>query len=121
MEIRKELERLAAEQKQIEQELAKTTPPLAYLGVRKQPAETFIYVRGDVSKPGPVMPPGLPSFVRFEQASAAVPEAKPVVKLSTDADRCLALAEWLADPAKPTPATGDGKPHLAISCWAGIG
>lgn len=103
VEIRKELERLAAEQKQIEQELAKTTPPLAYLGVRKQPAETFIYVRGDVSKPGPVMPPGLPSFVRFEQASAAVPEAKPVVKLSTDAERRLALAQWLAEPANPLP------------------
>lgn len=100
---RQELEQLAAEQKRLEQELAKITPPLAYVGVRKPPSETLVYVRGDVSKPGPVMPPGLPSFVPFEQTFAAGSTATPDGKLTSDAERRLALANWLADPANPLP------------------
>ena len=73
--------------------LADTTP--VYAGTFTQPERTHLLRRGDPMQPG------------AEVAPAALHSASPPLTLPPDtpeADRRLALARWIADPANPLPA-----------------
>ena len=72
--------------------------PVAYVGVREQPALTRVLKRGNVTSPGdPVSPGGLQAVQRPSPDLDLAPDAP-------EAERRRRFADWLADPANPLPA-----------------
>ncbi|MBX3731148.1 MAG: DUF1553 domain-containing protein [Verrucomicrobiae bacterium] len=72
--------------------------PVAYVGVREQPALTRVLKRGSVTSPGdPVSPGGLQAVRRPSPDLDLAPDAP-------EAERRRRFADWLADPANPLPA-----------------
>ncbi|QDU30436.1 Planctomycete cytochrome C [Anatilimnocola aggregata] len=82
---------------QLEASIARQQQPKLYAGVRRQPEPTVLLIRGDLTKPGPLIPSGVLSGVRtvagFWQLPADAPEAQ----------RRLKLAEWIAHQHNPLP------------------
>ncbi len=87
---------LAARQKTLRERLDSLSETmLVYAGTFSEPGPTHVLRRGDVMQEGPVAPPSVIRSVR------------PALELAADApeaQRRLALARWLADPANPLPA-----------------
>jgi mono/diheme cytochrome c family protein len=93
---RTEIAKLSDEQKQLEAKLKERPRPQVYVGVRKQPEPTLLLVRGDLTKPGPPVLPGMLTAVRTI-ASEQIPADSP------EAMRRLKLAQWIAHPHNPLP------------------
>jgi hypothetical protein len=63
------------------------------LAARDEPRRTFLFERGDISKPNELMSPGVPAFLNpLPEDGAAEPGSR------------LALAQWLVSPRSPTTA-----------------
>ncbi len=93
---RSEITRLSEEQKQLEVKLKNRPRPQVYAGVRKQPEPTLLLIRGDLTKPGPAVSPGMLTAVRTIAA-------EPMSAESPEATRRLKLAQWIAHPQNPLP------------------
>lgn len=88
--------RLAAERDRAKKELlALTTAPKAYVGRFSDPGPTFRLHRGDPMQPREEVPPGCLS---------AVMESFSLAEDSSESDRRLALAHWIADAKNPLAA-----------------
>jgi hypothetical protein len=81
--------------RQQEADLAKQAVPVAYIGVRRQPEPTVVFLRGDIRKPGPRVTPGglspLPAPAAELGLTAEAPEG----------ERRKRFAAWVADAANP--------------------
>ena len=91
-----ELRKLLDQRRQVEDRLATLEKPfMAYAGVFRTPDPTFVLKRGDPQQKGePVGPSGVAAV---EPAFVLKPDA-------TEAERRLALADWIASPDNPLPA-----------------
>src|SRR5262249_7329037 len=89
---------LVAELKRQEAELEAHEAPLTYAGVRRQPAATVVYLRGDIQKPGPQVIPGALSSLRTLSAELGLPADAP------EAERRRRFADWVAHPDNPLTA-----------------
>ena len=91
-----DLSRLIAKRETLEKRLAALeNPPMMYAGTFHTPGPTHRLNRGDPTKPLEVAEPGAVAAVR--PAFRLQPEA-------TEAERRLALAEWIGSPENPLPA-----------------
>ncbi|WP_425614948.1 DUF1549 domain-containing protein [Anatilimnocola sp. NA78] len=98
------VERIRAEQTTTQQTIATLEAKLAgkqqpklYAGIRRQPEPTILLLRGDLTKPGPTVAPGVLSGVR-----AVTGEWKLRADLP-EAERRLKLAEWISHAQNPLP------------------
>jgi len=94
--VRAEVARLTEEQKQLEAQLKSRQRPQVYAGVRKQPEPTVLLLRGDLTKPGPPIAPGSLTALRTLPAWHLPPD-------SSEAQRRLKLAQWIAHHDNPLP------------------
>ena len=79
----------------LEAEIAAEQPvPVSYVGLRQQPEPTRIFARGDVTKPGEQVAPGVIAAVGLGSDLAVASDAP-------EADRRRAFAAWVTDPANP--------------------
>lgn len=79
-----------------ERELAEHSIPLAYVGVRRQPEPTVLYLRGDIQKPAGQVAPASPSAVH----SATVSDLRLTIDLP-DAERRARFANWVTSAGNP--------------------
>ena len=87
---------LLAERKKLEAEIAAATSfPTAYAGRFVKPSDTFRMHRGDPTQPREVIPPG--ALAKFGAKVALTAE-------TTDQERRLTLAKWIASPDHPLTA-----------------
>lgn len=83
------------ELKALEAELAQLAPPLVYAGVRRQPAPTHVFLRGDIKQLGSQVRPSALRAVRGLSADLKLTAATP------EAERRLRFADWVAHPDNP--------------------
>ncbi len=87
---------LAARQTRLRQRLTQLSATRkVYAGTFTQPGPTFLLVRGDPTRKGPVVPPS---------TLAALAPRLTLDAGSPEPERRAALARWLADPSNPLPA-----------------
>jgi len=82
---------------QLERKIAARQQPKLYAGIRRQPEPTILLVRGDLTKPGPPVAPGVLSGVRAVPGAWILPADLP------EAQRRAKLAEWISHPQNPLP------------------
>ncbi len=93
--LRRQQESLQRELQETEADLARRTVPPVFAGLRKQPPETFVLLRGDIHKPGPAAIPAALSAARVLPGELAL-DAK-----SPEGERRLAFARWVTDAKNP--------------------
>ncbi|MCP3691224.1 MAG: DUF1553 domain-containing protein [Planctomycetaceae bacterium] len=74
------------------------SPPLGYIGYRRQPQPTHVLLRGDIGATGPQVSPGGVSALATFPGDLQLPVDAP------EAERRLKFASWLTDPGNPLPA-----------------
>jgi hypothetical protein len=94
-DLRRQRESLQCELKAAEVEIGRRAVPQVFGGLRKQPPETFVLLRGDIHKPGPAVVPGALSAARVHPGDLGL-DGK-----STEGQRRLAFARWVADEKNP--------------------
>lgn len=97
-EIEARVAALREELKQRNAEVAAYPVPMVYAGVRRQPAPTVLFLRGDIRKPGPPVAPGALSAVRTLTDDLGLSGE------SSEADRRIRFADWVANAANPLTA-----------------
>jgi hypothetical protein len=89
---------LRAEIQHVERVLAALSPPLAYVGTRRQPGPIHLLSRGDIQKPGEEVQAGTLTALRSSLPGFDLPSDTP------EGQRRLRFAEWLVHPDNPLPA-----------------
>jgi hypothetical protein len=82
----------------LKKQLSSLSPPLGYIGYRRQPQPTHVLLRGDIRADGPQVSPGGVSALTTFPGDLQLPVDAP------EAERRLKFAAWLTDPANPLPA-----------------
>ncbi len=94
---REQIAALEREKISLEDELKSLAPPLAFYGVvAEQPPEVNVLIRGNPETPGE---PAKPGTLRFDGPAMHFGSSE-----LTDAERRVALANWITDPKNPLTA-----------------
>ena len=94
-DLRRQQQSLQGELKAAEAEVARRSVPPVFAGMRKQPAETFVLLRGDIHKPGPAVVPAALSATRAHPGDLGLDGKSP------EGQRRLAFARWVASANNP--------------------
>jgi mono/diheme cytochrome c family protein len=96
-ELARQRTELVGQVASLEKELSGLQQPQVYAGSRREPAPTLLWVRGDISQPGPAISPGpLSALQRID--SSWKPNAN-----EPEAQRRLRFAAWLTHEQNPLP------------------
>ncbi|MEX2027786.1 MAG: DUF1553 domain-containing protein, partial [Pirellulaceae bacterium] len=93
--LRRQQEAVLQELKDTEAEIKRRAVPQVFAGLRKQPAQTLLLLRGDIHKPGPAVIPAALSATHVLPGDLAL-DAK-----SPEGQRRLAFARWVTDARNP--------------------
>ena len=94
-ELRRQQESLQSDLKAADAEIVRRAVPVVFAGLRKQPSETFLLLRGDIHKPGPAVVPAALSATRVHRGDLGLDVTSP------EGQRRLAFARWVIEPANP--------------------
>jgi hypothetical protein len=94
-DLRRRQESLQSELKAAEAELARRAVPQVFAGLRIQPPETLLLLRGDIHKPGPTVVPAALSATRAHPGDLGLDGKSP------EGQRRQAFARWVADSNNP--------------------
>ena len=93
--LRRQQESLSRELKQAEADIARRAVPQVFAGLRRQPPETFVLLRGDIHKLGPAVVPAGLSAARHWPGDLHLDPKTP------EGERRLAFARWVVDENNP--------------------
>jgi mono/diheme cytochrome c family protein len=93
--LRRQQEALHKELQETEAEIARRGVPPVFAGLRKQPPETVVLLRGDIQKPGPAVAPAALSAARVLPGGLSLSSSSP------EGERRLAFARWVTDAKNP--------------------
>ena len=92
---RRRQESVLKQLKETEAQIQRQSAPQVFAGLRKQPPETFVLLRGDIHKPGPAAAPAALSGVKSLPGELSLDSSTP------EGERRLAFARWVTDPKNP--------------------